>query len=85
MRKLITTFNKMQKIWKFMQMKEYDEVMTHQRELLEKLIASARASSPFTRSSIAIFLSLYRISGNSRPSPSRSLWQTSTTGRLIAL
>jgi phenylacetate-CoA ligase len=47
MSKLVTAFGKVRKIWKFMRMKEYDEVMAHQREQLEKLIESARTSSPF--------------------------------------
>ncbi|MBA2395349.1 MAG: phenylacetate--CoA ligase family protein [Ktedonobacteraceae bacterium] len=40
-------FGKMKKLWKFMRMKEYDEVMAHQREQLEELIERARTSSPF--------------------------------------
>lgn len=42
-----TTFSKMKKLWKFMRMRAYDEVMAYQREQLEALIACARTSSPF--------------------------------------
>lgn len=47
MSKLITTLGKMKRVWKILRMKKYDEVMAHQRELLEKLITCARTSSPF--------------------------------------
>ncbi|MEO7020296.1 MAG: phenylacetate--CoA ligase family protein, partial [Ktedonobacteraceae bacterium] len=40
-------FSQVKKTWQFIRMKEYDEVMAHQRQLLEKLIESARAASPF--------------------------------------
>lgn len=42
-----TTFSKVKKLWKFLRMKKYDEVMAHQREQLEILITCARTSSPF--------------------------------------
>lgn len=47
MSKPATIFGRLHKLWTFMHMKEYDEVMAHQRELLSNLIESARSSSPF--------------------------------------
>ncbi|HEU5377648.1 MAG TPA: hypothetical protein VFV38_19665 [Ktedonobacteraceae bacterium] len=47
MGKPVATFVKLKKTWKFLRMKEYDEVIEHQREMLEKLIHIARTSSPF--------------------------------------
>jgi putative adenylate-forming enzyme len=49
MSNLNKAFTKMQKLWKFMRMKEYDEVMEHQSIELAALIEYARTSSPFYR------------------------------------
>jgi phenylacetate-CoA ligase len=47
MRNFRKTFSDLKKLWKFMRMKEYDEVMAHQREQLQALLECARTSSPF--------------------------------------
>lgn len=49
MRDPVTPLGKLYKTWNFMRMKEYEEVMAHQRELLERLLTVSRASSPFYR------------------------------------
>lgn len=47
MSKFGKAFQQMKKTWQFMRMKEYDDVMAHQRQLVEKLIEHARTASPF--------------------------------------
>lgn len=49
MREPETSLSRLYRLWKFMRMKEYDEVMAHQRESLEKLLTVARTASPFYR------------------------------------
>lgn len=47
MSNLSAKLTKGKELWRFMRMKEYDEVMEHQHKQLEALIECARTSSPF--------------------------------------